>query len=144
MIRHATEADVPRIVEMGRRFVESTAYQGRIGFDPARVESLARGMLSTPNMAGFVSERDGVVVGMLGMHVYEHPMSGERVATETVWWMDPEHRGTDGVRLLKAGEAWARSLNATTLYMVAPSPEVERLYAALGYARLETTYERRF
>ena len=46
-----------------------------------------------------VPSGDGAIVGMLGFIIHDHFISGEKVAGEVFWWMEPEHRG-DGLKLL--------------------------------------------
>lgn len=140
MIREATLSDVPRLVEMGCRFITDTAYRHDIPANPAQLESLALWLLNGGGVI-FVSERHGHVTGMLGAVRFDHPMSGQRTVSEMFWWVDPEARG-DGVRLLKRMEQWATEHGAERVMMIAPSLEVGRLYHRLGYHATETSYVR--
>lgn len=141
MIREATAADVPRIVAMGRRFLLETSYRGVIEDNPAQMEVLACQLLESPVGVLLVSETCGELTGMLGAFLFDHPISGERLATEIFWWVEPEHRG-HGIRLLRRAEAWAKSNGAAKLQMIAPTPAVARIYEALHYAPIETAYQR--
>lgn len=140
MIREAMIADVPRLVEMGCRFIAETSYVEDIPVNPAQLESLALWLLNGGGVI-FVSERHGAITGMLGAVMFDHPMSGQPTASEMFWWMEPERRG-DGVRLLKRFEHWAKCHGAERIMMVSPSPEVGRLYDRLGYRATETSYVR--
>lgn len=142
MIRRATEQDVDAIVALGREMVATTGYHVFVGFDEARVAHVTRDLIANPDAALFVAERDGLVTGMLAMLVYAHPFSGDRIAGEVVWFMDPAKRG-DGVRLLKAAEAWAKTTDAVAVQMIAPTERVGDFYRAVGYAPVETAYQRR-
>lgn len=139
-IRPAVLEDVPALVEMARRFLGSV-YRGRLSDDPAFLEGLAHQLLTLPGRTILVAERGEGLIGMIGMMVYPHPMSGDAMASEVCWWVEPQHRGV-GMRLLKAAETWARAAGATTLQMVAPNPEVERFYQRVGFAQVETVYQR--
>jgi GNAT superfamily N-acetyltransferase len=141
LVRPATGADVPRIVEMGMRFAQMV-YGARLRPDPEALSALALRLMGMADSTLLVAEQDGAVVGMIGMMVYRHPMSAELVGTEVAWWIDPEHRGI-GLRLLRAGETWARAQGAVTFQMIAPTPDVERLYERMGFERMETTFQRR-
>ncbi len=143
MIRHATEADVPRIVEMGQRFVASTAYATLISLNTEQLTGTTRDLLNNPDALVLLAEKDGDVIGMLAAIRFNHPMSGQHIAQEVVWWVDPEHRGTAGIRLLRAAEAWAVAGGAEVLQMIAPSEKVGKFYAAVGYAPVETVFQRR-
>lgn len=144
MVRLATLADVPDLVRLGQRFLAETSYGAHLATSPANLEELARALLATDQAAIFVAERGGEVVGCLALHVFPHPMSGEPTANELVWWVNPEARGL-GLLLLQRGEAWAKTMGATTLQMVAPeaAPEVATFYRRVGFTPVETMYQRR-
>jgi GNAT superfamily N-acetyltransferase len=141
MTRMATRRDIPRLVEMGQHFLDSTVYRGLIGRNTSQMAATASMLIDSPDGCVVVAERSGVVVGMLGALVFTHHISGERVGGEVFWWVEPEHRGC-GVRLLKASETWARARGAVRMQMIAPTPDVGALYQRMGYAAVETTYQR--
>ncbi len=141
MIRRATADDTGRLIEMGQRFVRETTYNGIIAIDPERMARVIAGILANPDGVLLVSGADKLT-GMIGMVVYDHPFSGERTAFEIVWWVEPEARG-DGVRLLRAAEDWATERGAVVMQMVAPTDRVAHLYIRLGYAPVETSFQRR-
>ena len=142
-IRPATLEDVPRLVAMGRRFLASSAYAGTIAENPAQMAACATALITAPDGVVLVAEGPGGLVGMLGLLIVSHALSGERVAGEVFWWVEPEARG-DGLRLLRAAEAWACGRGATRIQMIAPRavPAVGRVYARRGYAPIETLYSR--
>lgn len=138
-IRPATLADVPRLVAMGREQI-AVLYGGEVAETPAQLEALAIQLVTTPRCACFVAERDGAVVGMIGLIAYPHHLSGVLTVGEVMWWMAPEARG-HGVALLRRAERWACEIGATYIQMMAPDARVGRLYEhRRGYQALETTY----
>ena len=141
MIRRATPDDTGRLIEMGQRFVAETEYAGMIVVRPERLAATIAGVLAHPDGVILVSDTEGGVSGMIAMLVYDHPYSGERMAFEVVWWVDPEARG-GGVRLLKAAEQWARERGSIAMQMVAPNEQVGALYRRLGYSPVETSFQR--
>ena len=141
MIRDATSADIPRLVEMGTRFLTETVYSGRVAVNPTAMTRTLELLLASDVGALFVSEADGVLTGMIGLLVFEHPITGERTAQELFWWVEPEHRGY-GLRLLKRGEQWAATAGAHQVHMIAPTPAVGQLYERLGYGYLEAAYQK--
>jgi GNAT superfamily N-acetyltransferase len=141
-IREATEADVPAIVAMAERFVSSTSYHGFMVLDPLKVAGLTARLIADPDGVCFVAEREGRPLGMLALHVFDHPMSTDRIASELVWWGEPDARGS-GMRLLRAAERWATAHGATVLQMVAPTAAVGDLYRRLGFAPVEISYQKR-
>jgi GNAT superfamily N-acetyltransferase len=143
VIREATVADVPRLLEMGLRFLRESEYAAHIDGDPAQIEQTMRQLIDLEDRAILVTTRGEDVVGMIGLVAYPHPFSGQRAVVELFWWVDPEHRtGGDGIRLLRAAEAWARKASARHIQMIAPNGDVERLYQRLGYTRVEVAFQR--
>lgn len=140
--RQATVEDVPRLVEMLREFVTSTKYREYVGASPEALTAFLYGLLRNPSAVIFVAERDAVVIGLIGVLGYVHPMSGRTVAGELFWWLNPSERGAGGW-LLRRAEKWARNYGAQSLQMIAPSdnPRVGAMYEALGYQAVETAYQ---
>jgi len=141
MIREAVAADIPRLVEMGRRFIRESSYRGRIAINGNALKRLMVRLIETPASAVFVSELDGRVIGMVGVHLYGHPMSEELVAGEAFWWVEPEARG-GGLKLLRRAESWAKNMGAVHMQVIAPNDRVARAYKARGYDKLEEHYQR--
>lgn len=141
MIRQATAEDLGTLVEMGLRFIASTSYRGRLAANPGQIAHLMQGLIWADDGTLLVAEDDGKIAGMIGVCIYVHPISGERIAGELFWWMQPEQRG-DGVKLLKAAEAWADEKCAVRMQMIAPDEKVAKAYQALGYGRLEEVWQR--
>jgi GNAT superfamily N-acetyltransferase len=139
--RPATAADVEGIVAMGARFLAQSVYRGRLADNPAQVRALATQLVDAPHGDVLVVDADGVLVGMLALIAYAHHLSGEWVAGEVAFWIDPPYRGL-GLRLLRDAERWARAQGAVRLELIAPTRDVETLYTRLGYAPIERTYQR--
>lgn len=142
-IRPATFWDVPRLVAMFQQFVETSQYAQYIGNDATCSASAIQRMVESDDAAIFVRETEHGVVGMLGVSVSVQPFSGERIAAEHFWWLDPKHRGYGGW-LLKRAEKWAKAKGATRMMMMAPvdKPRVAETYARLGYAEVERIFQR--
>ena len=139
MIRAATSDDVPRLVEMGRRFRAETGYARHLAENPAKMAELATQLADAGSL--LVSERNGAIVGMLGWIVYPHFISGEMMGTEVFWWVEPECRG-EGIKLLREAERVARTQGAAKMQMIAPTDRVATLYQRLGYEFVEAGYQR--
>lgn len=140
-VRLATLVDVDPIVAMGAHFI-AQIYPSEITYNPTQIAKLARQLIESPDGAIYLADVRGLVVGMIALHAYQHPMSGERMATEVCWWVEPRHRGI-GVRLYRLAEAWSREQGATVFQMIAPSPDVARFYERVGFKAIETTYQKR-
>lgn len=137
--RAAKMADIPRILEMGHRFNENSPYAKVLKVSDVAMDLLAKKLI--PQEWLLLAEFDGEAVGMIGFYVYPHFLSGEIVAGEIFWWMEPEHRGA-GKQLLRAAEDEARKCGAKSMQMIAPDPRVGKLYERIGYSYVESTYQR--
>src|SRR5262249_9723653 len=88
-----------------------------------------------------VLERGGQVCGMIGWGLFPHFLSGELVAGEVVWWVDPEHRG-QGLNLLREAEKKARAAGAKRMRMTAPTDQGAEVYTRLEYDYVESAYQK--
>jgi GNAT superfamily N-acetyltransferase len=139
MMRLAQLADVPRLVEMGQRFRAETSYSRHLTENPEQMGTMAAFLIERNGVV--VSERAGQVVGMLGYLLYPHFLSGEMVAGEVFWWVEPEHRG-EGVKLLRDAERRAKLAGAVRMQMIAPTDKAAALYRRFGYEFVEAAYQR--
>ena len=139
MIREATRADIPEIVDLGERHLRTSHYGDFIEPDRAAMAGLTRMLIDEPHGLVLVAEHDGRITGHIGVVATLHPYSGLPVMSEMFWYVAPEARGA-GVRLLKYAETWARANGIAHALMVAPDERVAAFYRRLGYARLEEQF----
>jgi GNAT superfamily N-acetyltransferase len=139
MIRLASEADIPRLVEMGVRFRRETEYAQHFDENPEQMARLLQQLIAGDGV--LVSEREGRLVGMIGYVLFPHFLSAEMTAGEVFWWTEPEHRGI-GIRLLREAERRAKQAGAQRFQMIAPNEQVASMYRRLGYGFVEATYQR--
>lgn len=142
MIREAVLDDVPAIVALGRSFVSEDHYARFLMAKTGMLTVYMTGVVAGTTSAILISESAGSIVGMLGIQVADHPMSGEKTAAELFWYVLPEHRNGVGRELMKAAEAWARSRGAAKLQMTAPDQRVAKVYERRGFAHVESTYQK--
>lgn len=126
------------MVEMGQRFRGESIYARYLADNPERMTTLAQDLVSKNSV--LVSERQGTVIGMLGFIIYSHFISGEMMAGEVFWWVEPEHRG-EGPKLLSEMKKRARIAGAKHYQMIAPNEKVGRFYESLGCDFVESTYQ---
>lgn len=139
MIRPATHEDLPRIVEMGKQFIEDV-YPAAITFSPEHLTDLGGKLIDGTGMLS-VAEYCGRIIGFVAVIVVTQPMSGETIAVELTWWVDPDMRGgRAAILLFEEAKKWGRSKGATRLQMVAPSDKVCRFYEKIGGVRAEVAY----
>jgi len=128
---------------MARTFIRDTAYAAHVAENPAQLRAFVDRLLASDDGDIFVAVRDDRPIGLIALWVFDHPYSGERVASELVWWVNPDARGSAGVRLLRRAEQWARAQGAAVLQMIAPNDRVAAFYVGCGYTFVESSYARR-
>jgi hypothetical protein len=135
VIRPATLADIPRMVEMGRVFYRA-AWRND-AYDPEATATALGAMIGGAG-AVFVSER-GMIGGVLAP-VWCAPTQSQ--AVELFWWS----RDGQGEALLDAFEAWARDAGAGEVRMSnvcgLRGEAVARKLEARGYAPCETSFRK--
>lgn len=143
IVRRAVMEDVDSIVEMSRAFYATTSYAG---FTPMSDESaglLAEMLIETGVM--LVAEKDGAVVGMVGLIVAPFMFNAAVLtAHEIVWYVRPEEVGKGaGAALLAAIEPACRERGVVAIQMVHLStspPQAAALYERMGYRYTESSY----
>jgi len=141
-IRPATQVDIPRIVEMGMRQIEEGAYNDQCR-NPEQTKNLLHALLEKQATHLLLYEENGQSVGMLGMMIAPHFYTGEITAHELTWYVEPEYRHSfAAISLLRAAERIARTEGAKRIQFTAPTDDVAKAYEALGYHKLEVTYEK--
>jgi len=140
--REATLDDLDRVCAMFERFRSESHYAQYGPAHPDISTGLIERLIVSADGVVLVAEDMGLLVGMIGLIMSDHPMSGERMATELFWWLEPEHRGR-GAFLLRRAEQWAVRQDAVRLLMISPlSPTVDRMYEAMGYTPVETSWQK--
>jgi hypothetical protein len=102
MIRPATEADIPALVEMGRRFHPQSPYAAVTTFDPDRLTQTLAAWLQRPDVAIFIAPDGFLILNLVQFH-----FCPELVAVEISF-----HAKGSGDALRRAGEGWAISKGA--------------------------------
>ncbi len=148
MIREAFEADIPRIVEMGTRFLKEGPYRDQLG-EPVKAAELALQIIKNQNgrILLYVDD-EGKIQGVLAMIVFPHYFTGELTAGEIIWYIEPESRNgksfdtIPALQLMRAAEALAKLMGATRMQFTAPIGNVGKIYERFGYHAIETSYQR--
>lgn len=135
MIRPAEVSDIPRLLEMGRKFAEKAKLDDHVGYDPHSMVQTFEAMIDGDQFALFIGE-SGSIGGMIAPHPFNYE---QKFVDELFWWSE----GREGLRLLKAFEDWAASQGAmvrmTALEAVEPD-RVGKLFERRGYAPLERSF----
>lgn len=144
MIREATPADIPALIELGTRMHRESRY-ATSPFDPNKCEELAHKMILIPSGCLLVAEKTHNVVGWMCGGITEQWFSHQPIAFEYGLFIAPEHRdGSAGPRLVRAFMRWAKTQGAAVINMgISTGIHEERtgqLYARLGLRRVGLLY----
>ncbi len=146
MIRRAVPGDRNRCIELLRDSRVGAGFDQPGGFtfpfDAAYAARLFAHHINAADAACFIHDAAGVAQGVLMAVAFDHPFGPVRIAKETLWWIDPAHRGSAAPRMLDAYEAWSHAQGCAFSGMagMGDDPAVAKLYARRGYRAAEIHY----
>ena len=147
MIRRAVRSDLGRVMDMLRDFhtaagLDDGANGFAVPFSPAHLERMFLQHILNRRALCLLHVVDDVPHGVLMATATEHPFGPVMTARETLWWIDPAHRGRAAQRMLDAYEDWARHQGCAFAGMagLGSDPAVGRLYERRGYVAVERNY----
>lgn len=148
-IRFASKNDIPELVKLGKEiYLESQ--QKDLGFDEARLRNQIEACLrpESKNYCLFVAEREGRIIGVFWGHIDQHFFSKALVATEYMFYVKPDFRGTSvALRLMHAYKTWAENRNAQEIMIcmtIGVEPEkFDRFIKKLGFQYVGGNYSMR-
>lgn len=150
MIRPANPTDKGRVIELlrdsrvGAGFDRADGISGfTFPFDPAYAARLFAQHTTTASAVCFVHDVNGVAQGVLMGVAFDHPYGPVRVSKDSMWWIDPSHRGgTAAVRMLDAFEAWAKERGCAFggIAGMGDDPNITRLLERRGYRSAEVHF----
>jgi predicted N-acetyltransferase YhbS len=142
-LRRAAPADIPAIVAIGEESLSSEKAARQIAHSEDEMAVYAAAFIRrVPEQCAFVLDDGGEVIGFIFVLVSKSPISREIVGKKMSWIVRPGREG-EGLRLLRAAEAWAAAMGATRFLASLPSANPREVMMRLGYEPFETVYERR-
>lgn len=140
-MRQVGAADQAAVVDFTLGLCRTSRYT-RAEANPRHVREVLAGLLVNPAAGLFVAEANGAIVGLIGLVLYAHLISGVCGAAEIVWYVHPDFRSGVGRDLLRTAEHWAAAHGAQWVQMMAPDERFAAVYARHGYRPVERVYER--
>ena len=136
MIRPATHADIPRLIELGAVMHATTNYSHLV-YLPEKTGAFLGSLIDGEGVA-FVAEVDGVLVGGLSGGLTEQWFNNDLIAFDYALFVEPGRRqGLIAMKLVLAFQEWARLQGAKQIHMgVTTGVHVSgtaRLYSRLGF-----------
>lgn len=141
-IRKATYADMPSILRCAKDFfIYADFAQFGLTLDDDSFNEMVSKYISEGIVLLLVDDDDIVRGGISGMASPWGFNKNITVVMELFFWVDPEYRGRDAIKMLNAFEKAARSKGADKLIMVTVNTDladgVGRLYEKRGYMLTE-------
>lgn len=147
-IRRSHPLDRERVIELLRASHSAAGFDradGPTGFHVPFEASFADRLFFThfnSRCCTFVLDVGGRAEGVLMAAARQHVFGAVLMAFETVWWIDPAHRGRAAIRMLDTYESWAQDMGCRFASMagMGDDPDVAKLYLRRGYVRAETHF----
>ncbi len=149
LIRFATAADIPALVELGREIHAGTRLSA-LPYDEEKLASQFRAILEPPNESycifAAVVPGEGFVGALMGA-VAEYPFSDARMSSNYVYFVRSRYRGSSlAVRLLFAFRQWARNRDVM-MFCISQNAGVDtgrfdKYMHHLGFERMGGNYSR--
>lgn len=143
MIRAATPADIPRIIEMGITMHAKTSYS-RFVYDHGKAATFLQEQIAGDGVV-FVAEVDGQVIGAMVGSIVDQWFNDDLIAYEYGVYVEPSRRnGFVALRMIRAFVEWARIKGAKQVQMgICTGVNVDgisRLYESAGFRLLGPLY----
>lgn len=137
MIRKAIAVDKARVLVMAKAFHAASGVP--LPFSAAAASVLFDAALTDCNRLCLVYECDGLARGVLAAVAASHHLAPVKVASEIIWWIEPDWRGGAAMKMLTTYERWAADCGCQYVSMVGlgDDPAVSKLYAHRGYQAVE-------
>jgi hypothetical protein len=141
-LKIATEQDYDTILNYAQLFFKESGYD-YIQWNEAKAFQTIKTTLSLPKTEAICLLSTH---GIIAAQVAPLPFSYDRISTEILWWISPEHRGQrEALQLLDAYEYWSKEVAKCTaaqmvcLETLAPE-KVDKLYKRKGFNKVESVY----
>lgn len=106
--RLKTEHHVNDMITLGKVMHEESEYRD-FDFSPEKLARLGERIMTNKNIFAEGAYAEGLV-GMIVGQISEYWFGTDRIASDTVWYVHPDHRGSmAGIRLLTHFADWAEN-----------------------------------
>ncbi len=149
MIRLAEHNDIPFLYPVLIDFFEySNLGKWGLTADKLSVMKTISHLINNDDSVVFVSEKNNKITGSAAATNANWFGNFNQFKAQELWlWIDPDHRGRDGLRLLDGLIEWAKKMKVTSLMLISlPNKDrskVERLYRLRGFEPTEIIHERK-
>lgn len=141
IVRRALPCDKGRLLVMARAFHAASGTP--LPFSAAAASLVADAAMADPDRLCLVlADAGGTARGALLALAGDHHFSPVRIASEIMWWIDPDYRGRAAGDMIAAYEQWAAERGCDFIHMagLGGDPAVSALYRRRGYQPAETHF----
>jgi GNAT superfamily N-acetyltransferase len=144
-MRLASLKDADAVMALALRFFAASPYHDKT-VDISKVETVISTLLSNDDaIVLLLVNKDGKPVGMLAGFLSEMIFSRDKVASEAIWWVDPEYRQSKmSFKMMEAFEWWANKRGCKHTHMSLLADEtgdrLSKFYERRGYKARERAF----
>lgn len=140
-LRIANVNDLDTVVQLCFKFQQESPYRN-LSYNYTKVKEVCLKMITgNKNEYIVLLSPNGILAGLCTSPFL---FSDTKVASELVWYVEPEYRGTEGKHLHQAFEYWAKRVGCTLINMVLLEDEnserMNKIYKRKGYSPVERSY----
>lgn len=138
-VRGAIDLDIIQLIQIAKDYSEEAMRWGNLTFDTQRAVYYAVQAMRDKDQQIFVATDGRQIVGFMWAAIQAHVWTADRVASDLVLYVSPEHRNaTVACGLVGAFEEWAKACGAKAIHVGANSgifqdKAASALYTHLGY-----------
>lgn len=137
--------DIPAILEMAKKLYEGSPYAA-LALDLVQArEQLEKFIIKGgQDYLVVLSHDEGKPVGVVAAYAFRPMFSSEKVAVESLLWLEPEYRnGRRGKELIEAYEYWAKLVGVSIVQyglLSSADPRMEAFYKRIGATEAERIF----
>ena len=143
-----TEGDISKCIELGYA-MHQESYFKHFNYSEEKLNKFLRLMILNPEQyCAYVYEKDNTIIGFFLGVSSEQWIGTDKMSSDLACYIIPEERGSmAGVRLIKAYEEWASSINVKEIVIgVSTGINTDRtsgLFKRLGYGDEAFSFRKR-
>lgn len=143
-----TEGDIDKCIELGHA-MHQESYFKHFNYSEEKLNKFLRLMILNPEQyCAYVYEKDNTIIGFFLGVSSEQWIGTDKMSSDLACYIIPEERGSmAGVRLIKAYEEWASSINVKEIVIgVSTGINTDRtssLFKRLGYGDEAFSFRKR-
>lgn len=141
-IRLIQYQELDEVIRVGQKFFDEGFLPGKL--IPEVFKSSWEHIITNSKGAIIGALRGPKVIGVMGFLIAHDPNDGELVSQEMFWFVDPEYRKGEGIKLLNAYEKIAAQIGVKRIGLVHllsdNNKTLNKLYVRKGYRPMEIHY----